>query len=739
LENILYTGAGTDNRHYEHDLVGNLLAVTYPNDVGSVRESGHLFDKLNRLIEETSAGATHVHTYDKANNRRTTVYAGTARTLVSTYDKLNRLLTLAESGAGVSPAAITTYGYDLNGNITRKTLPNGTETRCTFDASNRKLGETSQQSGGAVISSFDYSQPVPPYPTGYDEVGNVLKVVEQYGHASVNDRTVTNTYDRTYRLDVETIAETGGSTSVTEYAYDDANNRTGKTVTENGGTPTDWTFVPGTFAEGYNSNQIKSVSDGTTTTTFLYDLNGNRSEKQVGGVTTQTYTWDHENRLTQVTDSSLGTYSYSYDHRTRRVLRDETSACGQSDDVSFAGGLSVQEYQTGQTSPFVEYIRGSDYGGGIGGVLYTIRGSARSYNAYNSRGDVVSKTDESAAITWQSSYEAFGTRTQEQGTTADRQKANTKDEDAWGGLNEGMRYRDLEFGIFLSRDPAGFVDGPNVYTYVRQNPWTYYDPYGLNMFNDVVGGLWNGVSIAANEVGHGIAQAGVMVEIAGREAANGVAGAFGGSVNTEVAYDRLNSVTNHKESYGKEIADGTAAVTGADQSTKAFGGATFVGELAFPDPGKKGTMAIKGGQTLVSKLDEGADLAGKTARGIGEEVAGAVNRLPRDVTVNTTAPDALPLNRPIGRSPTQNARAQRHAEKLQGAGAQDVRINQQQINGAGERVGINRPDLSYTNPKTGQRVNVEYERTGSARGEGHRQRIQANDPDTKVRIYNNSN
>lgn len=42
-----------------------------------------------------------------------------------------------------------------------------------------------------------------------------------------------------------------------------------------------------------------------------------------------------------------------------------------------------------------------------------------------------------------------------------------------------MRYRDLESGVFITRDPAGFVDGPNVYTYVRQNPWTSFDPDGL--------------------------------------------------------------------------------------------------------------------------------------------------------------------------------------------------------------------------------------------------------------------
>ena len=128
----------------------------------------------------------------------------------------------------------------------------------------------------------------------------------------------------------------------------------------------------------------------------------------------------------------------------------------------------------------VELIRGSDWGGGVGGVLFTIRGTSRSYNAYNSRGDVVSVTNDSGTATWQAAYEAFGTRTDEDGTNAERQRANTKDEDPTGLLNEGFRYRDLEAGRFISRDPLGFVDGPNVYTYVRQNPWSAFDPYGLN-------------------------------------------------------------------------------------------------------------------------------------------------------------------------------------------------------------------------------------------------------------------
>ena len=121
--------------------------------------------------------------------------------------------------------------------------------------------------------------------------------------------------------------------------------------------------------------------------------------------------------------------------------------------------------------------------------MYTLRSGSPSFKHYNSRGDVVAKTDGAGAITYQAAYEAFGKHgddpsTQEWGTNPDRQQANTKDEDPTGLLNERYRYRDLDTGTFLTRDPAGFVDGPNVYTYVRQNPWTRFDPLGLEWYND---------------------------------------------------------------------------------------------------------------------------------------------------------------------------------------------------------------------------------------------------------------
>jgi RHS repeat-associated protein len=115
----------------------------------------------------------------------------------------------------------------------------------------------------------------------------------------------------------------------------------------------------------------------------------------------------------------------------------------------------------------------------------------------------VAQSNERAALTWTASYEAFGRRMAETGTNTDKQRANTKDEDPTGLLNEGFRYRDLETGVFLSRDPAGFVDGPNVYTYVQQNPWTKFDPEGL--FGHIAvaafaGAVWGAASQAVSDM-----------------------------------------------------------------------------------------------------------------------------------------------------------------------------------------------------------------------------------------------
>src|SRR5262249_37016282 len=48
-----------------------------------------------------------------------------------------------------------------------------------------------------------------------------------------------------------------------------------------------------------------------------------------------------------------------------------------------------------------------------------------------------------------------------------------------GLINFGQRYYDPEIGRWISPDPAGNVDGPNLYAFAHNNPMTYVDYFGL--------------------------------------------------------------------------------------------------------------------------------------------------------------------------------------------------------------------------------------------------------------------
>jgi RHS repeat-associated protein len=191
----------------------------------------------------------------------------------------------------------------------------------------------------------------------------------------------------------------------------------------------------------------------------------------------------------------------------------------------FAGGTSAAECTvtaaagsawTVPSAPTVQHVRGPDLGGGTKGLLYSLRNGLPRFNRYNGRGDVVAQSDIDGTTAWAASYQADGRRTAEAGTNVERHRACTKEEDPTGLLNEGFRYRDMETGTFISRDPLGHVDGPNVYCYVGQNPWTHWDPEGLwgigdsngpvlDYLWDLGGGVVDGGIEAVEGMGHAVA------------------------------------------------------------------------------------------------------------------------------------------------------------------------------------------------------------------------------------------
>jgi RHS repeat-associated protein len=333
--------------------------------------------------------------------------------------------------------------------------------------------------------------------------------------------------------------------SSTSYTWDSADNRLSKTVaiSTNSTVLTALTVVytNNSLNQLLGYSEVDSASSVTSVVNFSYDPNGARTNKTsvtTEGTEVTEYVYDEDNRLIQVVASAPSVASvvnsFSYDYRSRRYFRStptETNLC------VFDGGLAIQEYDaTSNSQPQTsnlrtEYTRGEGMGGGVGGMVYSIKHTQASglppqtsiiCSHANHRGDIIARSSDTGSLTSFALYEAYGTRPTEwsDGVTGDpdRQKANTKEEETdLGLLNEGMRYRDLETGTFLTRDPIGYADGPNVYCYVHCNPITKFDAFGLSetgdelqqkvvekvvetdtIVDDVAGGLLNAVITAVD-------------------------------------------------------------------------------------------------------------------------------------------------------------------------------------------------------------------------------------------------
>ncbi len=182
--------------------------------------------------------------------------------------------------------------------------------------------------------------------------------------------------------------------------------------------------------------------------------------------------------------------------------------------------------------------------------------------------------------------------------------------------------------------------------------------------------------------------------------------------------------------------------------------------LALPGLGKLSELART--TTLVREADDGAQVIVKSEnmfirtkvsiQADGEEFS---QILPKGTEVHMgpggsssslgSAPAARAVDRSaapyaydgvrVSRSAEQNQLAARTVERLEGSGAEDIRVDQAQVDAAGQKVGTNRPDVQGT--VGGERVHFEYDRPqldGSAgpRAAPHAQTIINNDPNSVV-------
>lgn len=443
---------------YTYDLVSRLDTAT--NQHGAVDLD---YDDMNRLVKETDVHGRVLEFEHDLNGRRTTLHYPDGNHIDYEYDNLDRLIRIKDA----SGAAIIDYGYDSLSRYKTLDHANGTSTDFTFDLINR-LNQISHNLGSANLD-WDYTTNL---------VGIRTAIDAPEGRYDFD-------YDDDWRLtEVDYPAPGSGAGKKVTYNLDGVGNRT--SVTDDGVTTT---YVKNTL------NQYPTVGG----TARSHDLNGNVISDGV-----RTMVHDSENRLQSVTVAGGAVVSYDYDAFGRRVTRWLNGLTPRR--YTYDGWDVIHETHNNDTET-VQYVTGLMIDEPLqrindDGAIYTYHGDAI--------GSITAVTDDNGDVVERYTYDVYGEVSITNGGGAPLATSGIGNEyfftarrldPTTGFYNYRARDYDPETGRFLQPDPWKYVDGPNMYSHVGNDPINYIDPSGRVLWKKPLiafkGGLAIGKKYAA--------------------------------------------------------------------------------------------------------------------------------------------------------------------------------------------------------------------------------------------------
>lgn len=254
-----------------------------------------------------------------------------------------------------------------------------------------------------------------------------------------------------------------------DYTYDAIGNRKTETVTQGNAVIRFYEYYP-------NSSRLKSNEKYN----FVYDNNGNLVKKTaVDGSVTWEYHYDLLNRLLKVSKNGTDIASYIYDESGLRLKKQRA---GKTVYYVFdTGGNVLYEQENREYLEYV-YVLGKHFAR-IDGNLDNLEDRTKYFYHTDHLGSTVAVTDEAGQTVWSGEYTPFGGKHSVNGELAKAAKFTGKDLDEDTELYYfNARWYDQEVGRFISEDPIGDPNNPNLYVYGRNNPLIIIDPTGKTTF-----------------------------------------------------------------------------------------------------------------------------------------------------------------------------------------------------------------------------------------------------------------
>ena len=241
------------------------------------------------------------------------------------------------------------------------------------------------------------------------------------------------------------------------------------------------------------------------TVSYAYDANGNLTSDG-----RRRFDYDPENQLVRVTLTNTAKSEFVYDALARRRVRKEftwtNSAWQATGEVRYVydSGLVLQErhfdprVSTNTPQFTVTYTRGPDLSGrlqgagGIGGMLamtlkFGTNAPSHYYYTCDAGGNINAVMDTNRNMVANYYYDPFGNLIASTGPMAGQNlyRFSSKEYHPLSGTYYyGRRYYDPNLQRWLNEDPIGEAGGINLYGFVRNNPLSRIDPWGLSDDDD---------------------------------------------------------------------------------------------------------------------------------------------------------------------------------------------------------------------------------------------------------------